>query len=145
MVTNTSVRTDADVRVACRSSLTARAASGCAGAAVPGDPLVAFGAVVGDGADHDDDLVDELGAGRGLEQRGQPVAVPVALGGPAIPMPGWTAACGDRPGPGGVVLDERDPALVGPGRGCVVDLHPGQDPGQVGNVQVVGGPAGGAG
>ena len=52
---------------------------GGVGSAVPGDPLVAFGAVLGDGAHQEQDLVDELGAGGEVEQLGQGGAVPGAF------------------------------------------------------------------
>ena len=88
-VTNASVRTLARVRWACSSSLTARATAG-ASAAVPGDPLVAFGAVLGDGAHQEQDLVDQLGPGRrGRAARPARRRSRARSSSSLRPMPGW--------------------------------------------------------
>ena len=62
--------------------------------------------------------------------------------GPAHPDARVDRRGGDRPGAGGVVLDDRDPPLGRPGRRSVVDLDAGQDPGKVAPCQVVDGARG---
>ena len=91
-------------------------------------PHASFGAVIGHGADHEDDLVDQLSPGRQVEQRRQPGGLPVAFRRVTHPDAGVDDGGGDRPRPGGVVLDDRDPGLRRADRGPIVDLHSLQHP-----------------
>ncbi len=95
-----------------RSSLTCLASRGAGGAAVAAEPQVAFGAVFGDGADQQEDFVDEFGAGAHVEQVGQAGAEPGSFARVGQADAGVGDRGGDGPGAGGGVLDDRHPGEV---------------------------------
>ena len=141
-VTKASVRTLARVERLLQLVVDLAGPRRTAGPAVPGQPLVPFGAVLGDGAHQEQDLVDQLGPGGHVQQLAQPPALPLPFLDLAQPDARVDDGRGHRPGSGAVVLDDRDPGERGPVRWPVVDLHGLQRPGQVGLLQGVHLPSG---
>ena len=118
---------------------------GSVGAAVPVDPQLPLGAVLRNGADEEEDLVDLLGAAGDVDQPGQRLPVAAALLGVLHADARVDDRGGDRPRLGGVVLDDRDPLQLRAVRRSVVDLDTLQDAGQVRGVEVLDSPRGGLG
>ncbi|NMM25487.1 MAG: hypothetical protein HHJ11_18790 [Phycicoccus sp.] len=98
------------------------------GAAVPADPLVALGAVLGDGAHQQQNLVDQLRAPGLVDEVGQALGHPRAVVGPAHADAGVDDRRRRRPGARDVVLDQGYPRGVQTDGRPLVDLDAGQRP-----------------
>ena len=110
---------------------------GFAGLPVGVHPVVALGAVVGDGADLQGEVVDLAARGAGLEELGESRAHQETVGVVGHPDAGVVHAGGHRPGAGGEVLDERGPLESAGQRRSVVEADAGQDARQVGLVDLL--------
>ena len=127
MVTNCSVRTEAWVSPWARSLLICSASCGASGRRWLLTHSSRSAPSSGTVRTMKQDLVDLLGAAGDVEQPGQRLAVAVALVGVLHADAGVDDRGGDRPGLGGVVLDDRDPLQLGAVRRSVVDLDALQD------------------
>ncbi len=107
------------------------------------DPLLPFGAVVGDGADQEHDVADQGRPGGDVEQFGEAASVLVAAVALGHADAGVPDRGGHRPRAQAVVLDDRVPGLRRALRGAVVDLDAGHHPGQVRVLEGFGLPGGG--
>ena len=90
-------------------------------------PVVALGAVVGDGADLQGEVVDLAAGGAGLQELGESGAHQETGGVVGHPDAGVVQAGGHRPGAGGEVLDEGGPLESSGQRRSVVESDAGQD------------------
>ena len=102
------------------------------------DPQVAFGAVIGDSSDEDQEFVDEFGTGAHVEEVSEPGALPGPRGRVGEPDAGVGDRAGDRPGAGRLVLDDGGAGEGGSLRWAVVDGDAGEDAGQVSLGEVLG-------
>ena len=116
---------------------------GAVGTPMRRDPLLPFGAVVGDGADQEHDVADQGRPGGHVEQFGEAASVLVAAVALGHADAGVPDRGGHRPRAQAVVLDDRVPGLRRALRGSVVDLDAGHHPGQVRVLEGFGLPGGG--
>ena len=114
-------------------------------AAVTRQPLVPFRTVLGDGADQEQDLVDQLGLRRHVEQFAQASALASPVLELLEPDAGVHEGRGHGPCPRAVVLDDRDAREGYPVRWAVVNLDGMERAGQVYLVEGVGLPPSGLG